>query len=317
MYQRLSQLTAESMKYANLAVRERTVVDPVNATILLLQLETKRYNKYKAKAWNLDEVLTPYGKKLSEDAFMDVNHHEYKIHINAQGDQRLCHVQMLSSTNQYQCYFKAEEDEGSALGGCSCGRPKPHGILCVHMVPVVTSCCIEGLNPVNAMPPWWITAHWCKQYPQGADLICNFDIQMVKNASGDTTWRYCLPYTAPNKAGRPKKNKRLKTAIELASEQYSKKNKNMACNINKLDGDMKSPHDEMIAENVITAETYNKESAVKKTKRGKVMGGVISKDKGGEISATNKGNDGELGEKDGNSGMIRRSNRRTKKAGGD
>jgi hypothetical protein len=110
------------------------------------------------------------------------------------------------------------------------------------MVAVVKSCRIEGFNPVNAMPPWWMTAHWRKQYPQGADLICVFDIQTLKNASRDTTWRYCLPYTAPNKVGRPKKNKRLKLAIELASEQYSKKKKKVACNSNKLDGDMKSLH---------------------------------------------------------------------------
>ncbi len=73
MYEQLFQSTAESMNYANLAVRERTAVDPVNAAILFSQLETKHYNKYKAKAWNLDEVLTPYGKKLSEDAFKNVN----------------------------------------------------------------------------------------------------------------------------------------------------------------------------------------------------------------------------------------------------
>jgi hypothetical protein len=133
-----------------------------------------------------------------------------------------CCVQRLSLTNQYQCYFKAGEDEGSAFRGCSCGRPKTHGIPCVHMVAVVKSCCIEGLNPVNAMPPWWMTAHWCKQYPQGADLICDSDIQMLKISLQDTTWRYCPSCTAPNKAGRPKKNKRLKLVIELASEQYSK-----------------------------------------------------------------------------------------------
>ena len=98
-----------------LAVRERTAGDPVNATILLLQLETKGYNKYKTKAWNLNEVLTPHGKKLSEDAFRDINHRKYEIHINTQGHWWLCCVQRLSSTNQYLCYFNAEEGEESAL----------------------------------------------------------------------------------------------------------------------------------------------------------------------------------------------------------
>jgi hypothetical protein len=50
---------------------------------------------------------------------------------------------------------------------------------------------------------------------------------------------------------------------------------------------MKSPCDEMIGENVITADMEDKESAMKKRKRGKVKGGVISKDKGGESSAIN------------------------------
>ncbi len=142
MYQQLSQPTAESMNNANLSVTERTAIDPVNTTILLLQLESKRYNEYKAKAWNWNEVLTPHGKKFSEDAFKDINHHKYEIDINAQGDQWLCCVQRLASTVQYQCYFKAVEEEGSAFGGCSCGRPKTHGTSFVCMVAVVKSCCI-------------------------------------------------------------------------------------------------------------------------------------------------------------------------------
>jgi hypothetical protein len=97
-------------------------------------------------------MLTPHGKKLCVDVFQDINHCKYEIHINSQGDQWSCRVQRLASTN-YQFYFKAVEEEGSAFGGCSHGRPKAHGIPCVHMVVVVKSCHIEGLNPVNAIPP--------------------------------------------------------------------------------------------------------------------------------------------------------------------
>jgi hypothetical protein len=103
----------------------------------------------------------------------------------------------------------------------------------------------------------------------------------------------------------------------LASEQYSKKKKKVAPNSNELDGDMKSPHNEMIDKKLTTAKMEDKESAVKKRKRGKVKGRVISKDKGGESSATNKGNDGEVGEKGDDGCMIRRSNRHTKKVWGD
>ncbi len=56
---------------------------------------------------------------------------------------------------------------------------------------------------------------------------------------------------------------------------------------------------------------------MKKRKRGKVKGGVVTNNKGSESSATNKDNDGEVGEKGDNSGLIRRSNRCTEKVGGD
>ena len=79
---------------------------------------------------------------------------------------------------------------------------------------------------------------------------------------------------------------------------------------------MKSPHDDMIGENVTTAAMEDKETAVKKKKRGKVKGGIISKYKGSESSATNKGNDGEVREKGNDCGMIRRSNRCNNKVGG-
>ncbi len=87
----------------------------------------------------------------------------------------------------------------------------------------------------------------------------------------------------------------------------------MPCNSNELDGDKKSPHNDMIGEYVTTADMEDKESAVKKKKRGKAKGGVISADKGGESSAINKGKDSEVREKGDKTSMIRRPNRHTKK----
>jgi hypothetical protein len=258
--------------------------------------------------------LTLHGKKLSEDAFKEVNHRKYEININALSNQWHCCVQRVSSTNQYQFYFKAEEEKGSAFVGCSCGRSKTHGIPCVHMVAVVKSYPINELNPIIAMPLWWMTAHWRKQYPQGADVICNLDIHTLKNASRNTTWGYCPPYTVPNKAGRPKKYEKLKLAIELASEQYIKKKNKVDCNSNKLDGDRKSPHDDKIGEYVTTADMEeDKESAVKKRKRGQAKGGVISTDIGGERKAIKEGKDGEVRVKGDKMSMIRRSISCTKK----
>jgi hypothetical protein len=50
MYQRSSSSTAESMNAANKWVRDRTAVDPINALILLLKLEAKRYADNKEQA---------------------------------------------------------------------------------------------------------------------------------------------------------------------------------------------------------------------------------------------------------------------------
>ncbi len=132
--------------------------------------------------------------------------------------------------------------EGSAFGGCSSGYPKMQYILSSHhMVAVVKSCHIEGLNSVNFMPPWWTTAHWCKQYPKGTHVLCDFDIESFWLALPDPSYKYCPPYTAPNKAGRPMKIKRIKSALEVAMEQNQSKQKKVKGTIDKVDGNLKSP----------------------------------------------------------------------------
>jgi hypothetical protein len=89
---------------------------------------------------------------------------------------------------------------------------------------------------------------------------------------------------------------------------------NQSCKSNVLDGDKKSPHNDMIGEYVTTADMVkDKESAVKKRKRGQAKGGVMSTDKGGEGTATKEGKDGEVTEKGDKTSMIRRSNRCNKK----
>jgi len=63
-------------------VRQRTAVDILNALILLIKLEGSRFNHYKQKAWERDEILTGRGQELMEEAFRDVNLAEYRISIN-------------------------------------------------------------------------------------------------------------------------------------------------------------------------------------------------------------------------------------------
>jgi len=51
MYGKSASLGVEAMNRASKLVPQKTVADSHNADILLLQLEGKRYNKWKAKAW--------------------------------------------------------------------------------------------------------------------------------------------------------------------------------------------------------------------------------------------------------------------------
>ena len=257
MYQRSLQSIAESMNKANMVVRERTAVDPVNTAVMLLQLETKRYKENKAKAWDWNEILTPHGKKLSEEACNPINHCEYKIHINdnPHGNEvsyRVSRLAIGQQYQQYQCYYQTLEEEGSVFEGCSCGLPKTHGIPYHHMVALVKSCCIEGLTQVNAMPFWWMTAHWHKKCPQETQELSEINIKSLRTESKDHTFRYYPPYTAPSKSGWPKKNKHQKSSLEVASEEDAKKKEQQQSNDDKIDNKKtlkkKRGHDSVVGE---------------------------------------------------------------------
>ena len=234
MYQRSSSSTAESMNAANKAVRDRTAVDPVNAMILMLKLESKRFGSNRDKAWSWKEVLTPHGKTLMEKVFRSVNPRDYSITVEAEASSGAykCYVSRNVSQYNYVCWFPAYyDDEGSLFGRCSCGVPNTDGLPCHHMVAVVKSYKIEGLNETNVMPIWWHTSHWRKQYPRECEYVCNFDMESLRNsttAKVEKAYVLCPPYAGPRKGGRPREEKRIKGGVELAMEKKMKAAKKQA-----------------------------------------------------------------------------------------
>ena len=83
------------------------------------------------------------------------------------------------------------------------------------MVEVVKSSRIVGLNEINAMPMLWTTAMWRKQYPKDVIPKSDFDMSYLRaHHTVEPTKRYCPPYSAPNKSGRPKKEKRVNNYLE-------------------------------------------------------------------------------------------------------
>ena len=113
-----------------------------------------------------------------------------------------------------RCFFYQDIVDGSVFGGCSCGIPYTDGIPCHHMVAVVKLSRIEGLTATNSMPTWWSTECWRKQYPANTNVICNFDMDVLRTFPEDSAMRYCPPYAAASKAGRPKNDKRIKSPLE-------------------------------------------------------------------------------------------------------
>ena len=133
---------------------------PTCATKLLLKLEEGRFKRNKEKAWSWKEVLTPHGKGLLEKAFKSVNPRDYSITIEADANCYNCYMSKNVSNYKYICWFPLEYvDVGSLFGGCSCGVPSTDSMPCHHMVAVVKSYIIEGLNETNVMPIWWHTSH--------------------------------------------------------------------------------------------------------------------------------------------------------------
>jgi hypothetical protein len=225
MYHHSASSASEAMNQANKPVREKTAVDVVNAIMLLLKLDSKRHQEHKVMAWKWNEFLTPYGKKLRDTQFALVkNQRLYDITISETDDiWWICRV-VRTNNNERRCWFLKTPVMGSVFGGCSCGAPLTDGVPCHHMIAVVKSSRIKGLNENNAMPCWWTTEMWRLQYPLDSTVLCDFDMNTLKDKhTVDTTMRYCPPYVAPTKAGRPKTEMRLKSSLEGNINKRKKK----------------------------------------------------------------------------------------------
>ena len=114
----------ESMNRANLPVRKKTAVDPLNAMLVLLKGDSVRFEKYKKQAWERTQLLTPRGMIEMEEAYKDVNQREYRLDVT---EVENGHVAKVSKTNanakQFVVFIPEEETLGSHFGSCTCGVP--------------------------------------------------------------------------------------------------------------------------------------------------------------------------------------------------
>ena len=216
MYGRSASSGNESMTRANYCARQRIAIDLVNATMVLLKLESGRFNRKKEIAWGSDEILTPKGKEKREEVMKDVHLRDFIIETEENEDHVRCRVKKNSATHMWRTTtFPLEEVNGSRFGTCTCGSPRMMGVPCVHMVVALKSGSVVGLNENNFMPTWWMISQMRLQYPLDMMLKADMDMASLK-AEGvpDQHIRYCPPGAAPRKSGRPKGDGRLKGALE-------------------------------------------------------------------------------------------------------
>jgi hypothetical protein len=223
MYGRSSSQCVESMNAANRAMRERTSVCVTNAVMLLMKLESTRYEEMRVAAWRHDGVLTPRGRQLCDDAAKEVPRprdyiytmieHEHTREFKIKGNN------LLSRT--HRVIINKETSRGQFAADCDCGVPRMNGMPCRHIVAIAKSTNIEGLNMVSVMPYWWTTECWRRQFPAETSIACNIDIGYLQEKyTADESIHYCPDFAATRKKGRPQaKQQRCKSPLEMAIEK--------------------------------------------------------------------------------------------------
>jgi hypothetical protein len=171
MYGKSGLSGVESMNRANDDIRQRTAVDILNATLILLKKESNRYEKAQDQAWNHSQQLTPRGVDLMEEAFKKVNTAMFKIHVMEVEDHHAVLVSKNStSKREYTVIIPKADIMGSRL----------EPVCCDHMVAISKLGRINGLSRIVIMPHWYTTEQWCNQFPEDTFInTCN-TLELIK-----------------------------------------------------------------------------------------------------------------------------------------
>ena len=163
--------------------------------------------------------MTSCGILEFDKSFNDLNHTHFRITVTEREDVWVCSVKRIDILGQeHAVTIPKEPVRGSHFGRCTCGVDRKDAAPCEHMAAVAASSCLPGVTRHNVMPYWWTRAHWRIQIPQEALGVTNVTMSsiMADNAP-DHNLRYCPDWTANQKPGRPKKDKRKKSVLESAT----------------------------------------------------------------------------------------------------
>jgi len=220
MYHRTSSAAIESMNAANREMRAKTAVDPLNACILLLRMECKRFVKQRNLAWAMDTELTSRGKVEYDEVFSNIFSFDFRIAVSEDEYGYICTVRRNINSQTREggtVTIVKEPNRGSYFGKCTCGVDTRDGVPCEHMAALVISSKIPMLTRENIMPYWWRTDHLQLQFPKDVTVECNVSMETIReDGIQNPNKRYCPSWSAPNKSGRPKKTERRKSVLEKA-----------------------------------------------------------------------------------------------------
>ena len=82
MYHRTSSAVVESMNAANREMRVKTAVDPLNACILLIRIECKRFIIQRRLAWAMETELTSRDKVEYDKVFSNISSFDFTINVS-------------------------------------------------------------------------------------------------------------------------------------------------------------------------------------------------------------------------------------------
>jgi hypothetical protein len=220
MYHRQTSQGSEVMNAANSPMRSATAVCPVNAVMLTIKLECRRFTTQQQNAWLLENEFSPRGEKEYSEVFDGVNYRDFTINIVDRGnDAWECTVtrRLVSVVAKHTVLIPKEATNGSYFGQCTCGLATRDAVPCEHMAAIVVSSRIGVLTRNNIMPFWWKRTQWQKQFPREVSAQCSTNMEVIRDDhEADDTIRYCPAWSATNKPGRPAKGKRKLSALEIA-----------------------------------------------------------------------------------------------------
>jgi hypothetical protein len=115
--------------------------------MFLVNLENERFARKRDLAWNSNDILTPKGKLLRDEALKDFNVNNYAIEVEEIGKHFLAHYLVRKggpNNKSYNLQIPSVETMDSRFGTCTCGFLKVMGVPYKHMVAVLKSGLLEG-----------------------------------------------------------------------------------------------------------------------------------------------------------------------------